>query len=382
MDAAPWAGLAWALQILCQALWSAQRARLRMSQAEIQQGLGQTLTILAGPWALWRGTGFTGVLEAQALVWLVVLLAGLVWEAALPAGLALMPKEDRGVWREIWAIAGWSILGLAASAVLQYADRLYTLSSGARELAAYSVATSLSLRAVSVFGLLSTLMVPALSAARSDPERWATIQSLFIRATGVLAGAVFVPMAAGGAVLLGVWIAPEVEERSRPWIMLIATGGLALALANAYISILLGMDGARHFAFSAIAGALVGLTAGRLAQALGAPGAAWMGVTGNTVIVLWRGRTVARHGLGRAGWGWAWQSLPWLLAAAGGSWILQALGFPRWFGHSLPMVLESFAVAGSLILGAALAVDAAVSAKRGRLPLLSQLLRLRRSPAA
>ena len=382
LGVAPWAGLSWALQIMCQALWAAQRARQRLVQAELQQGLWQTLAILAGPWALWRGTGFSGIVESQALAWLLALVAGLIWEATLPGGLNLMPKEDRPTWRLAWKTAVWTTVALGATGVLLYGDRVFFLARGVKELAAYSAATSLSLRAASLFGLLGPLLLPALSSARNDPERWAGMQSLVLRTAGIGAGSIFVPLAAGGAVLLGAWVGPEAATFGQAWMVLLAAGGLALALSNAYMAVLLGMDGAKQAAFSALAGVAVGVLVGKVAQAHGAQGAVWMGLAGHTLTVLWRGWAVAKLGLERPGWGWAWLSLPWLLAAGGGVWVLRALDFPRWFGLGLVAQLESFAVAGVLIAGLALGADAMISVPRKRWPLWQQLLRLRRSPAA
>jgi O-antigen/teichoic acid export membrane protein len=379
-SAVPWAGLGWACQLLLQALWTAQRARLRVRQAEGLQALISLAVVLSAPWVLLRGGGFVQMVETQALVWVLGLVVGVALEKRFGHDLRLLPRDDRAVFAEFRRLAGWSALALAGGAVLLYADRLYSLRSGARELAAWSVATALSLRVASGLGLLGPLLLPTLSSVRDDAKRWIRLQSLYLRLNALAGLAFFVPLAAGGAALLGAWVAPEVEQRARSWIVLLSIGGLGFVLNQAYLTVLMGMDGARAGAQSAVGAALLGLLAGGWAQAAGLPGAAWMAALGQGVALLWRAHVLQRYGLGRRAWAHVPEGAVWLLAAAVLVALLRWLNFPLCFGTRFGLVLFCFGC-GVLCLGALfLFVDVGLSRVLGRESLLAQIRRLR--PAA
>lgn len=375
--AAPWAGIGWACQLLTQSLWAAQRARQRPVQAEAQQAVVSVFFVLAAPLAVLGGQGLQGAIESQSTVWALALVAGLLLEKQLGKDLALWPKEDKATFAEIRRLAFWSVLALLGGAVLLYADRLYSLQVSARELAAWTLATGLSVRAASGLGVLGPLLLPSLNAARRDLERVAKMQSLYLRATGLLALSFYVPFAAGGAGLLGAWIAPEVEQRAAPWIVMLAFSGLALSLNGAYFTIQMGLDGARSAASSALGAALFGLALGGIAQSQGWPGAAWMALSGQSLALLWRAHWLHRHGLGRGGWGWAWQSWPWLAGAAGLIAGLRAIGFPKVLGPSFAAVGTCFVLGGLIVCALLLGLDAWAAKLRGRDSLLSQWQRLR-----
>jgi hypothetical protein len=372
--ATPWAGLGWACQLMTQALWAAQRARLRAAQAEAQQALVSVLYVLAAPWAVLRWDGIQGVIEAQASVWALALAGGLLWERLRGADLALWPREHKPTFAEIRHLAFWSVVALAGGAVLLYADRLYSLQASPRELAAWSVATALSLRVAAGLGILGPLLLPSLSTVRKDPARAQRLQSLYLRFTALPALAFFVPLSAGGAALLGAWVAPEVEERARPWIQLLSLSGFAFCLNGAYLTILTGVEKVRDGAFSALAAALWGLLVGAWAQSHQLPGAAWMGVAGQTLAVLWR-----IHALEDLR---GWQILnrpfytPWILLCGGLSWGLRQSAFPQWFGPGLAGILAAFVVAGILCALLFLGLDALISGWRAQDSVWSQVRRL------
>lgn len=287
-----------------------------------------------------------------------------------------MPRDDRRAFAEIRRLAAWTLLAAAGGAVLLYADRLYSLQGGARELAAWSLAIALSLRVASGLGLLGPLLLPQLSELRHDKTRWGHMQSLYLRLNGLAALAFYLPLAAGGASLLGVWVGSEVQELAKPWIVLLSLSGFLLCLSNAYFSILMGMDAGKQAAYSALGAAAVGLAAGAVAQALHLPGAAWMALGGQATAMLWRSWVLQRQGLQRVHVGALLQSLVWVLPAAALLPLLRWAAFPRWFGLSLAAQLGAFAVLGLVLLIAGLLADALLSGRRGRLSLWSQIRRL------
>lgn len=371
--AAPWAGLGWGLQLMVQGLWSAQRSRQRQALAEGQQALWGSLVVLAPVWAVLRGQGLQGAVEAQSLVWMLALLSGLALEWRWGAGLKLLPLDHRPSFRRIWGLAAWTLLALVGAAILLYADRLYSLKASPRELAAWAVASALSLRAAAGLGVLGPLLLPSLSEAKGDPQRFARLQGFFLRVTGLLGLGFYVPLAAGGAALLGVWVAPEVEERARPWVGLLALSGLSLSLNNGHFALQLGQDAAASAARHALIAAGFGLLAGAVAQRAGLPGAAWMAVVGQSMGLFLRSRWLKANGLSRP------RALPmamlWLLAGLGAAWGLGQIGFPYWLGSSFAAVLASFAVAGVAVTGLALAADNWLSHRRGEAALWAMLLR-------
>jgi hypothetical protein len=375
-QAVPYAGLGWAFQLLTQTLWSAQRARQRQALAEGQQALLWPIVILLAPLAVYQARGLQGVVEYQALAWMLALIVGLALERRQGGDLNWLPKDDRPSFAEIRRLAGWSLVALIGGAVLLYADRLFSLKAGARELAAWSVATAMSLRIAAGLGLLGPLLLPQLNELRQDPQRWGQMQSLYLRFSGLAALAFFLPLAAGGASLLGAWVGPEVEERARPWIVLLAFSGLGLCLSNATYSVLMGMDAAKSAASSAIGAALAGLGIGALAQHFGLPAAAWMALGGQTVAVLWRTWVLQRDGLKRPVLAGLLQSFFWVLPAAALLPLLRWALFPRWFGLSLMSQASAFGLAGAALFAAGLAFDHFLSLRRGRLSLWSQLRRL------
>ena len=132
----PWAGLAWVAQLLCAGLWTAQRARLRMAQAEMQQAFGLSLVTLSGPLGLYLGASLHTVVMGQALAWTLILGTALAWERSLDGRLDLRPRLDRVVLGDAWHIVSWTLLTLGGTAVFTYGDRFFSLQAGPRELSA------------------------------------------------------------------------------------------------------------------------------------------------------------------------------------------------------------------------------------------------------
>lgn len=375
-EAVPWAALGWACQLLAQGLWSAQRARRRPVQAELQQALAGVAFVLAAPLAVRTGLGVQGVVEWQSLVWVLALGLGLAWERLGPEPLALKPLDHRPSFAQIRRLAFWSVLALLGGAVLLYADRLFSLKAGPAELGAWGLASAISLRAAAGLGVLGPLLLPSLSEARHDPAVLGQRQSLYLRCNGLLALSFFVPLAAGGSGLLGAWISPEVGQRAEAWIGLLAFGSLAYALGGAYFTVQMGLDGARPAALHALAAAAGGVLAGAWAQVQGWPGAAWMALAGQGLALGLRAHWLHRHGLGRPGWSWAWQGLPWMGLALGLVQLLRWAGFPRALGPSLGAVLASFALVCAALLALGLGLDAGLARARGRESVAGQLRRL------
>ena len=373
---APWAGLAWAFQILCQSLWAAQRARLRMPQAEAQAALAQSLVILSGPLGLALGVRLESVVEAQALCWGLVFVAVLLWEKRQPGALDLRPRADGAVFSQAWHIVGWTVLAMAASGVVRYGDRFFSLQGGANELTAYGLGSSLVLRVPSILGMLGPLALPLIAAARRDPARAARLQRLYININILGAAAACLPLAAGGAALLGVWgggkFGPGIALAASRWMPLLALGGFFLGLSQALATALIGYGAVEATAWASLAGAGVGLGAGFTARGLGAPAAAWMAVAGEgtiTVILAW---ALERRVQGRGGFGWTLPLLPWGLAGAAGLWALRISAFPLWLGPSFMGHLTCFATVGVGILAAGLAGEQTLARHRGLASLLDQ----------
>lgn len=377
MDAVPWAGFAWAMQILCQGLWAAQRARLRLLQAETQQALGQSAVILAGPLGLRMGMSVGSVVEYQAAAWLLLFIGGLIWERSSQGRLSLWPREDRAVFGEAWHLVGWSVLGMAGSAVFMYGDRFFSLQAGAHELTAYGLATSLTLRVPSALGLLGPLALPVLAASRRDPARAGQLQRDYMAINLLGASAACVPIAAGGAALLGAWmgaeVGPEVQAAAGRWIVLLALSSLFLGLSNALYTALIGLDGIVEGAWAAVAGAAVGITAGFVANRHGQPASAWMALSGEATTAVLRARMLERRAGTGPGFAWLGTLLPFVAAGAIGALLLRAAGFPRWLGPSLKGTLACFVVAGLACLALGTVAQHAVARRGGRLSLWSHL---------
>jgi hypothetical protein len=373
---APWAGLAWAFQILCQSLWAAQRARLRMPQAEFQAAVAQSLVILSGPLGLKLGVALESVVEAQALAWGGIFAAGVLWEKRQPGGLDLRPRADQAVFAEAWHIVGWSVLGLAGSAIVMYGDRFFSLQAGANELTAYGLASSLTLRVPSILGLLGPLALPLISAARRDPARAAQLQRTYISINLLGVAAACLPLAAGGAALLGVWgggkFGPDIAVAASRWMVLLALGGFFLGLSQALSTALIGYGAVESAAWAAVTGAGMGLLAGFTARAHGLPAAAWMAVAGEGTTAVIRAWALERKVLGRGGFGWLLQLLPWAVGGVLGLWLLRLSGFPRWLGPGFAGHLACFASLGAAILMAGLLGEQQFARRRGHASLLDQ----------
>jgi O-antigen/teichoic acid export membrane protein len=377
----PWAALAWAGQLLCAGLWAAQRARLRMAQAEMQQALGQALVTLSGPVGLMAGASLPSVVMAQALCWSVLLLGSWSWERALPESLDLRPRLDRDVLAEAWHIVAWTLLTLAGSAVFTYGDRFFSLQAGPRELSAYGIATSLTIRIPSAMGMMGPLALPILAAARRDLARAAQLQRLFLAINLLVATAACLPLAAGGAALIGAWVGPDVQALAEHWMLLLSLACFFFCLAQAMNTALVGLGMVPQTALIALLGAGVGVACGFYASQHGQPGSAWMALSGQATAAILGACLLERRVLGRGGLGWVLTLLPFLLAAGLGAWLLRGLGFPEWLGPGLLGHLACFALAGAAVMGLGLAAETVPARRAGRESLWGHARALaRRSP--
>jgi O-antigen/teichoic acid export membrane protein len=347
-----------------------------MPQAELQAALAQSLVVLSGPVGLRLGAGLESVVAAQALTWGFLFAGGMLWEKRQPGGLDLRPRWDLGTYREAWHIVGWSVVAMAASGVVRYGDRFFSLGAGANEINAYGLASSLVLKVPSFLGMLGPLALPVIAAARRDPSRAAELQRTYVNVNMLGAAAACLPLAAGGAALLGVWgggkFGPEIAVAAARWMPLLALGGFFLGLSQALSTALIGYGAVQVTAWAAMAGAAMGLGAGFAARSLGAPAAAWMAVAGEgtiTVILAW---ALERRVLGRGGFGWALQLLPWGLGGSVGLWALRVSAFPLWFGHGFIGHLACFVLLGAAILIAGLLGEEQIARRRGHASLLEQ----------
>jgi len=378
----PWAALAWSAQLLCAGLWAAQRARLRMAQAEMQQALGQALVTLAGPAGLMLGADLASVVLAQALGWAALLAASFAWERSKPDRLDLRPRLDPAVLGEAWHIVGWTVLTLAGSAVFTYGDRFLSLQIGPRELSAYGIATSLTIRIPSAMGMMGPLALPVLAAARRDLARAAELQRLFLAINLLAATAACLPLAAGGAALLGAWVGPDVQAAAEHWMLLLSLACFFFCLSQAMNTALVGFGMVPQTALIALLGAGVGVGCGFYASRHGQPGSAWMALSGQATAAVLGACLLERRVLGRGGLGWLLTLLPFLLAAGLGAWLLRRLGFPEWLGPGLLGHLACFALAGAAVLGLGLAAETLLARRAGRESLWGHALALAgRAPA-
>jgi|GEM_PF-6058882 O-antigen/teichoic acid export membrane protein len=372
----PWAALAWAGQLLCAGLWAAQRARLRMAQAEMQQALGQALVTLSGPLGLMLGASLPSVVMAQALCWSVLLLASWGWERSMPGRLDLRPRLDPEVLGEAWHIVAWTLLTIAGSAVFTYGDRFFSLQAGPRELSAYGIATSLTIRIPSAMGMMGPLALPILAAARRDLARAAQLQRLFIGINLLAATAACLPLAAGGAGLIGAWVGPDVQASAEHWMLVLSLACFFFCLSQAMTTALVGLGMVPQTALIALLGAGVGVGCGFYASQHGQPGSAWMALGGQATAAILGACLLERRVLGRGGLGWLLTLLPFLAAAGLGAWLLRWLGFPGWLGPGLIGHLACFALAGGVVLGLGLAAEAGLARKAGRESLWGHVLAL------
>ncbi|HXC64134.1 MAG TPA: hypothetical protein VNZ67_07230, partial [bacterium] len=379
----PWAALAWAGQLLSAGLWAAQRARLRMAQAEMQQAMGQALVTLSGPVGLMLGASLTSVVVAQALCWSVLLLVSWLWERSMAVRVDLRPRLDAVILGEAWHIVAWSMLTIAGSAVYTYGDRFFSLQAGPRELSAYGIATSLTIRIPSAMGMMGPLALPILAAARRDLARAAQLQRLFIGINLLAATAACLPLAAGGAALIGAWVGPDVQASAEHWMLVLSLACFFFCLSQAMTTALVGFGMVPQTALIAVVGAAVGVGCGFYASQHGQPGSAWMALGGQATAAILGACLLERRVLGRGGLGWVLTLLPFLAAAALGAWLLRWLGFPGWLGPGLIGHLACFALAGGAVLGLGLAAEAGLARKAGRESLWGHALALAgRAPSA
>jgi O-antigen/teichoic acid export membrane protein len=243
---------------------------------------------------------------------------------------------------------------------------------GSAALSVYGIGTSLTLQIVSALGLVSTLVVPAISKVHAEHglDRAGRAHGLALRSTFWVGAAFYVPLAAGGPALLAHWVDPVLEARAEGWFVWVCVGAFWVSLGASVQGTLLGLGRPRIVALTSLLGIAAGLLAAWALRSQGLLAVASFGATAAGVSLLTKaawlhGRVLQRIQFGE------------MLAAAG---LLVALGWAlhhsRWanaFGSGLVPCVAALGLAslGILVIGAAW--DSLLSRARERDSLVSVL---------
>jgi O-antigen/teichoic acid export membrane protein len=366
-------GFFWAAQFICNWLWMLCRARLRFGLMNSYQACISVLGPACGLMAAHHFGGLIPFLWAQAAVWWLGALCLLPWMKGL------FGKGIAAPWREIWAYARWAMLFSLSFVALQYADRFFVAPFGAAAVAAYTLASSLYQRGISAFGMLPSLLVPAISRMEGeDLSRAKRAYGLSLRLSAVLAMAGFLPLMGLGDAFLGAWLPGHeaLVARAFPVLFLLSAAGCLGAMSMILHSVLLGLGRAKQVALTGLAGAALGYAAAALAlPALGIEAAAFCGLVGYASIYTLRLVISERRVFGRALLPLAREHALMLAGASLAVFLLrQASPFIR--GLPLALVLLALAASALGVALSALAADSAVARLLGRESVAQALQRI------
>jgi O-antigen/teichoic acid export membrane protein len=353
-------GLMWLMQHFTQAAWAFYRARWRMEEVGKMQMATSTLPLLAAVLALKAGVGLTGFYLVQAAVWFGVACWAFLAASAGPEGFALRPRWHSSELASSLGYARWAFVLQVAFTLQAYSDRFMATPLGSSALSVYGLATSFSLRIAAALGLVSTLILPAISKVHAEHgmERAGRAHGLALRATFWVGAAFYVPLAAGGPALLGRWVDPAMELQAQGWFAWVCVGGFWAAVGGSVQGSLMGLGRARVVALINVLGLAAGLLAfwalrGQGLWAVASFGTVASGV-GLLANVLWlHGRVLQRFKLVEVSAASAF------IFALG--WGLHRSDWASQLGQGLLPCLAALGLASLAILGLGAAWDAAFS---------------------
>ncbi len=363
----------WAAQFFCNWLWNLCRARLHFTLLGSHQALLTVIAPISGLVAAHLYGGVAAFLWGQAAAWALGSLILLPWMRGL-FGFSLSAP-----WAEIWAFSRWALLINLSFVALQSADRFFVASFGAAALGAYSLASSLYQRGISAFGLLPTLLIPAISRMeKGDSGRAARAYGLTLRLGAVLTLAGFLPLMGLGDAFLLAWLPnnPEMAALAYGPLFLLSAAGCLGALSSVLHAVLLGMGRARQVALSGLCGAGIGYAAAWLAMpSLGFEAAALCGLAGYASIYSLRLFISEKRVFKRALFPIALEHSALLCGAALAVLALRQFA-PYLMGRSLPLQLAALCASAALIAALAMAADAILARRLGREGVQGALFRI------
>jgi O-antigen/teichoic acid export membrane protein len=312
----------------------------------------------------------------QAVAWGLACAGLLVWNAREARPLDLRPGWDREGLTQIGRYARWAFAFNLSVVALSWADRLLLAKMGTEVLAGYSVATSLTLRILGVLGLVTTTLMPAVARIREDqePERLRAGFSVSVRAVGLLAAAMLLPLAAWGDRFLAVWLKDEaLAKTTYPALLLLCVGVYYGSVASACHAALLGTGRPRLVAVTGLGGAVVGVGLAWWAIPVwGLPGAALVGLAGNAVAFALRLGFMEKIRFGRPLLPLALEQAL-AIAALGGAYAALRVFSPRLASVGLMGMVAVMAAAVFSVLGLGIVVDAVAARIRRRTSLFAVL---------
>jgi O-antigen/teichoic acid export membrane protein len=366
------AGLLWLAQHFTQAAWAFYRARLRLVEVGWMQLGTAVVPVLAAVLAVYSGLGLNGFFLSQAAAWAAVGCLAFYAASKGPEPLEIRPYWHSAELAQTLGFARWAFLLQVSFTLQSYGDRFLAAPLGSSALNVYGIGTSLTLQIVAALGLVSTLIVPAISKVHAEHglDRAGRAHGLALRSTFWVGAAFFVPLAAGGPSLLAHWVDPAFQAAAEGWYPWVCIGAFWMALAGSVHGTLLGLGRPRIVALTSMLGIVAGLMVAWALRAQGLLAVAGFGATASGVSLLTKaawlhGRVLQRIQFGE------------MLAASG---LLVALGWvlreSRWadiFGPGLIRCVAALglASAGILLIGAAW--DSLLSRARDRDSLVSVL---------
>jgi O-antigen/teichoic acid export membrane protein len=367
------AGLLWVAQHFTQASWAFYRARLRLAEVGWMMILTATLPVLAAAGAIYAGAGVNGFFLAQAAAWALVGLIAIGMAVRGPEALKVLPRWYKAELSESLGYARWAFFLQVGFTVQSYGDRFLAAPLGSAALSVYGLGSSLSLRIVAALGLVSTLVVPAISKVHAEHgmDRAGRAHGLALRSTFWVGAAFFVPLAAGGSTLLGRWVDPSMEAGSQGWFIWVCVGGFWAALVGSIQGTLLGLGRARVVALTSLLGLAAGALVAWALRSQGLWAVASFGAVASGVSLLTKAAWLHGRVLQRVRFG---EVLCASVLVFGLGWALHRSEWAALLGPGLLRCLVALGLASLLILGIGALWDSLLSRRSDRDSLISILL--------
>lgn len=374
------AGFLWLAQHFTQGAWAFYRARMRLVEVGWMQMATATLPLLAAAVALLAGASLRGFFLAQAWTWLAVGFLALFSANRGPEAFSLRPRWDLDELSASFSYAKWAFLLQVAFTLQSYGDRFLAAPLGSASLSVYGVGSSLTLRIVSALGIVSTLVVPAISKVHAEHGigRAARAHGLALRSTFWVGAALFVPLAAGGPTLLGRWVDPVMELTSQGWFAWVCIGAFWAALSGSVHGTLLGLGRPRVVAVTSLLGVCAGALAAWVLRAHGLWAVAAFGAVASGISLLTKAAWLHGRVLQRVQFGEVTAASVLLL---GLGWALRRSAWAGALGPGLLACLIALGLASLGLLALGAVWDAYFSARQDRDSLWSVITQRFRRPA-
>jgi O-antigen/teichoic acid export membrane protein len=354
----------WVGWFYCNWLYNLCRASMSFKLLAVHQALLSTALPIAGIWAAKQWGGLLPFVWSQAILWG---LGSLILAAFILRGLGGGKAKPA----EIFSYGRWSFgFGLGVVA-MQSADRFFTAPFGATAAAAYTTASAFYQRALSGFGTLPTLLVPAVSRMESKDKkglaRISRAYGLSLRFSSIVILAAFLPLMGFGDLFFLAWLNRGGPDHSAMAsgayraMLLLGIAGILGSLSMILHGVLLGLGRAKQVAVTSLLGAAFGyILAWKEMPSLGPNAAALCGLAGYALVYLLRLILSEWKVFGRDIWPIAFQhgllALAALVAFLALRFVAGLLGHP-----SLIRTLVLMGLASLLLAVCGLAADALIS---------------------